>query len=329
MRMPGIRGAGNIAPIVLQQQQIELDRRRQKQEADDAAVRNILAGINTGFQGIKTGGDLYTGLSRLGADKALNAARIQGLDAETARTKGLTVLDPRDMAAKELQAQAEMKRAQRPVDVTMATIGQAAVTDALPKVTPHVTSGNMGPDSVTRIAEARSKDPTVESGPEVYARALDALLRNEQFMGQVRGAYSKKFPTADPASVGFGPDSMSALASSPEHLGAAMREMFRSTPEQDQRAIIEELARNMERGGGSFLGSFAPAQNELLSPLPEVPAPVQGDPWGKGWGAAEEVSGQNASIKKRNEDRQLWREAVLRAAKIYGGADPMQLGPAR
>lgn len=326
--MPGIRGAGNIAPIVLQQQQIELDRKRQKQEADDAAVRNILGAINTGIGGLRTGADVYTGLSKLGAEKALNSSRIRGLEAETQRTQGLTALDPREMAAKELQAQAAMQQAKKPYDTIVAGLGMEPLSNEKAPYRGHVTSGNMDPGAPNRILEGRKANPLVESQPEVYARALDALLKNAGFMGPVREAYMKKFPTADSASVGFGPDSLGALAASPEHLGAAMREMFRTTPEQDQRAIINELATNMERGGSGFMQSIAPAQNALLDPLPEVPfSPVPGN-WGN-LGAQAGNSWANERVKQKNEERQLWREAILRAAKIYGGADPMQLGPAR
>lgn len=83
MRMPGIRGAGNIGPLVLQQQQMELDRKRQKQEAADAAVRNILAMVNTGFQGVKTGGDLYTGIAGQLADSRLKAAQTADIPLRT------------------------------------------------------------------------------------------------------------------------------------------------------------------------------------------------------------------------------------------------------
>jgi hypothetical protein len=79
MLMPGIRTAGNIPGLLLQQQQMDLQRRRQKMDEQDAMIKNIMGMVGLGIGGAKAGTEIYTGLKQLGPDIALKQAQTTSI----------------------------------------------------------------------------------------------------------------------------------------------------------------------------------------------------------------------------------------------------------
>jgi hypothetical protein len=323
--MPGIRTAGNIPGLLLQQQQMDLQRRRQKMDEQDAMIKNIMGMVGLGIGGAKAGTEIYTGLNNLGDSQRLNAARIRGLDTETG-------LAERRTRAGELSAEADMVRAKRPTDVLLQNMDETALKTTIPVVNTAIAAGNLAPDAAVRVARDRASRPGVESDVEVYMRNMDALLQNPSISSAFKQAYLKKNPSADASGIGYGPDALGALSESPPDFGAAMKGMFGNTSEQDQAALIRELSASLGRGGPDFIGSIANSTKELQDPLPVKADTLPGSSFPSSnpayWGNPGSLAPSQAKgIEDKNDERASFYHALMRAAKIYGGADPVQLGP--